>query len=102
MADMMDLFRCAVEGFKKASRDSSKIGDIETEAVSEAWLGKIYYLGIKDIERASRYLERCVQLRHVLLPTLPKDKSLFDTAGKQLFEVRNLILKKQEEEERAK
>ena len=64
-------------------------------------MGKIYYLGIKNIEKASTHLEKCAQLRHALLPTLPKDKVLFDTAGKHLFEVRNLILKKEEEQEAA-
>ena len=97
----MDLFRCAVDGFKKVSKKSASIDEIEQEAVSEAWLGKIYYQGIKNYERARIYLERCAQLKYSMLPTLPKDKELFKTAEKQLLEVRALIIKKEEEQEAA-
>ena len=78
----MDLFRCAVDGFKKASKKSASIYEIEQEAISESWIGKIYYQGIKNNERARVYLERCAQLKYSMLPTLPKDKNLFNTAEK--------------------
>jgi hypothetical protein len=57
----MDLICDAIDSFNCAAKLANKV-DAELEAISKAWLGKIFYKGLKNNKKARAHLFDCEQL----------------------------------------
>ena len=98
MEDMMDLFKSAVDKFNQTRKKAAGV-DIELEAIAQAWLGKIFFRGLKNNEKARTHLEECMQLKFSLLPKVPADQALLTAAESDLIKVREYFRKKEEDDE---
>ena len=63
----MDLVYEALDSINMAGKTTFGI-DTELEALSEGFIGKIHYLGLKNLERAKTHLTNCIRLALTLAP----------------------------------
>lgn len=55
---------------------------MELEAISEAWLGKIFYRGLKKKEKARAHLYYCMKLANSLYPKIVTEEPWYQLASK--------------------
>ena len=71
--------------------------DTELEAKCEAFAGKIYYKGLVNIKKAKHHLTNAIKLSLTLLPKDVSNEPWHQLAVKHLQEVRERLLKEEQE-----
>jgi hypothetical protein len=80
----MDLICDALDAFNRAGKLSQLAKDTELEAISEAWLGKILYKGLKKNSKARAHLYDCMLLCNTLYPKIVIEEAWYQLAAKYL------------------
>lgn len=72
----MDLICDAIDSFNRAGQLAYEV-DAELEAISEAWLGKIFYKGLKNNKKARAHLYDCTKLAGCLYPKVVNEEAWY-------------------------
>ena len=91
----MDLVYDALDAANMAGKTAYGV-DLELEAITEAFIGKIHYKGLKNSKRAKTHFLNCIRLAHNMHPKLVQHLDWYKLCEKQLQEIRD----KQTETER--
>ncbi len=86
----MDLICDALDAFNRAGKMSHLAKDTELETISEAWLGKIFYKGLKTNSKARSHLYDCMMLSNTLYPKVVAEEAWYQLASKYLQEIRDI------------
>jgi len=86
----VDLLKDALDCLQQAEQLSSEV-DPELEAITCQHLGKIWYLGFRNLEKAKKHYTGCIRLASTLAKDFTKEQ-WFKTASIHLQEIRQKIL----------
>ena len=79
----MDLVYDALDAGNMAGKTAFCF-DLELEAISEAFLGKIHYKGLKNYKKAKEHFLNCIRLAHKMTPKVVTNLDWYKLCEKQL------------------
>jgi hypothetical protein len=97
----MDLIYDAIDTLNRVGKMAFTGGDTELEAISEGFIGKIYYKGLKNLTKARPHLYDCVRLANCFHEKNVSEEAWFKLATLHLKEVREVLDKQASETEKA-
>lgn len=80
----MDLTYDALDAFNRAGKLAFQGKDTELEAISEGYIGRIWFKALKNNTKAKPHLYNCVRLANLLYPKVVAEEHWFKHATKQL------------------
>jgi hypothetical protein len=73
----------ALNAFNRAGKLAHK-KDIELEAISEGYIGRIWFKALKNNLKAKPHLYNCLRLSNLLFPKIVTEEAWYKHASKQL------------------
>ncbi len=93
----MDLVYDALDAANMAGKTAFGV-DLELEAISEGFLGKIHYKGLKNSKRAKTNFLNCIRMAHKMHPRVVQHLDWYKLAETQLQEIRDKQIDTETEE----
>lgn len=72
--------------------------DTETEALCSAHLGKIFYRGLKNLEKGKTHYNDCIRILETLKPKVFNEEKWYQLMVKHMIEIQQALNKKEEDE----
>ena len=92
----MDAIYDAIDCCNNAQKQALRLDDTELEVRCEAFLGKIYYRALRDLQRARRHLMNTIRLEFTLRPRSCQNEPWFKACQAELSEINEHFRREEE------